>query len=222
VLGVLLLEHGRLYARVVQAYARERQAARMRLLTIAVESSTDAILTQTVDGIMTSWNPAAARLYGFTAGEAIGQPITLLVPPDREEEHQTMLAQVRRGERIAPCETIRVHKDGTRLDVSLTVSPITTPEGVVLGASIIARDMTAHKRLQAQLQHAQKMEALGQLTGGLAHDFNNMLGVIVGNLDLLADIVREHAVAQHRVWTAQRAALRAADLTRRLLAVARR
>jgi PAS domain S-box-containing protein len=222
VLGVLLLEHGRLYARVVQAYARERQVARMRLLTIAVESSTDAILTQTVDGIITSWNPAAARLYGFTAGEAIGQSIALIVPPDRREELQTMLAQVRRGERIAPCETSRVHKDGTRLDVSLTVSPITTPEGVVLGASAIARDMTAHKHLQAQLQHAQKMEALGQLTGGLAHDFNNMLGVIVGNLDLLADIVEEHAAAQRRIWTAQRAAFRAADLTRRLLAVARR
>jgi PAS domain S-box-containing protein len=222
VLGVLLLEHGTLYARLVTAYARERQAARLWLFSTAMESSADAILTQTLDGIMTSWNPAAAQLYGFAAAEAIGQPSELIVPPDRREELQAMLAQVRRGERIAPCETIRVHKDGTRLDVSLTMSPITTPEGVILGASAIARDVTAQKQLHEQLRHAQKMEAIGQLTGGLAHDFNNMLGVIVGNLDLLQEIVREHAVAQQRIRTAQRAALRAADLTRRLLAFARR
>jgi PAS domain S-box-containing protein len=222
VLGVLLLEHGTLYARLVTAYARERQAARLWLFSTAMESSADAILTQTLEGIMTSWNAAAAQLYGFAAGEAIGQPSDLIVPPDRREELQTMLAQVRRGERIAPIETIRLHKDGTRIDVSLTMSPITTPEGVILGASAIARDMTAQKQLHEQLRHAQKMEAIGQLTGGLAHDFNNMLGVIVGNLDLLADVVEEHAVAQQRIRTAQRAALRAADLTRRLLTFARR
>jgi PAS domain S-box-containing protein len=222
VLGVLLLEHGRLYACLVEASARERQAARMRLVTIAVESSTDAILTHTVDGIVTSWNPAATRLYGFTAAEVLGQPITLLVPPDRQEELQTLLAQVRRGARLEPLETIRGHKDGTRLDVALTVSPIMTPEGAVLGASVIARDMTAHKRLHAQLQHAQKMEALGQLTEGLAHDFNNMVGVIVGHLDLLADVVGEHAAALPHIRTAHKAARRAADLTRRLLTVARR
>jgi PAS domain S-box-containing protein len=222
VLGGLLLEHGTLYARLVTAYARERQAARMWLYSTAMESSADAILTQTLDGIITSWNPAAAQLYGFTAGEAIGQPSDLIVPPERREELQTMLAQVRCGERIVPFETMRVQKDGTRIDVSLTMSPITTPEGVILGVAAIARDMTAQKHLHEQLQHAQKMEAIGQLTGGLAHDFNNMLGVIVGNLDLLEDIVGEHAGAHQRIRTAQRAALRAADLTRRLLTFARR
>jgi PAS domain S-box-containing protein len=222
VLLVLLLEHGRLYARLIAAYARERQAARMRLVSIAVESSEDAILTQTVEGIMTSWNPAAHRLYGFTAGEAIGQPSDLIVPPDRRDELRTMLAQLRHGERIEPCETIRIHKDGTRIDVSLTMSPITTAEGVVLGASAIARDMTAQKQLQEQLRHAQKMEALGQLTGGLAHDFNNMLGVIMGHLELLEDAVGDNAVAVRRLQTIQRAAQRGADLTRRLLVFARR
>jgi PAS domain S-box-containing protein len=222
VLGVLLLEHGKLYTRLVAAYARERQAARMWLFSTAMESSVDAILTMTLDGIMMSWNPAAAQLYGFTPEEAIGRHSDLIVPPDRREELQRLLAQLRRGARIAPFETIRVHKDGTRLDVSLTVSPIMTPEGIVLGASAIARDITAQKQLQEQLRQAQKMEAIGQLTGGLAHDFNNMLGVIVGNLDLLADAVGAHAAAQQRIRTAQRAAFRAADLTQRLLAFARR
>jgi PAS domain S-box-containing protein len=212
----IVLAQARLHARVQQ------QAEQMRLLSIAVESSADAILTKTVDGLITSWNPAAERLYGFAAGEAIGHPIDLIVPPDRREELQTMLAQLQRGERIAPCETIRVRKDGTRLDIALTVSPITTPEGMVLGASAIARDMTAQKQLQEQLRQAQKMEAIGQLTGGLAHDFNNLLGVIVGNLDLLEDVVRAHAGALKRIQTAQRAAMRGADLTRRLLAFARR
>src|SRR4029453_460394 len=133
-------------------------------------------------------------------------------------ELRTMLAQLRHGERIEPCETIRVHKDGTRIDVSLTMSPITTAAGVVLGASPLARDMTAQKLLQEQLRHAQKMEALGQLTGGLAHDFNNMLGVIMGHLELLEDAVGDNAVAVRRLQTIQRAAQRGAALTRRVLA----
>jgi PAS domain S-box-containing protein len=212
---------------IVMAQARlldrvKHQAERMRLFSTVVESSVDAILTETVEGLMTGWNPAAERLYGFTVEEVMGQSSALLVPADRRDELQTIMEQLRRGERIAPFETIRVHKDGTQLDVSLTMSPVTTPEGVVLGVSTIARDITAQKQLQEQLRHAQKMETIGQLTVGLAHDFNNMLGVIVGNLDLLEDAVGENAVALKRIQTAQRAAMRGADLTRRLLAFARR
>jgi PAS domain S-box-containing protein len=212
----IVIAQARLHERV------KRQAERMRLFSTAVESSADAILTETLEGIITGWNPAAERLYGFAAGEAVGQSSTLLVPADRRDELRTIGEQLRRGERIEPFETIRVHKDGTRIDVALTMSPVTAPEGVVLGASAIARDITAQKQLREQLRHAQKMEAIGQLTGGLAHDFNNMLGVIMGNLDLLEDAVRENAVALTRIQTAQRAAMRGADLTRRLLAFARR
>jgi PAS domain S-box-containing protein len=212
---------------IVLAQARllehvKRQAERMRLFSTAVESSTDAILTETLAGIITGWNPAAERLYGFTAAEAVGQRSAILVPADRQDELRTIREQLRRGERIAPFETIRVQKDGTRIDVSLTMSPVTAPEGGVLGASAIARDITAQKQMHEQLRRAQKMEAIGQLTGGLAHDFNNLLGVIVGNLDLLEGAVGEHAVARKRIQTAQRAAMRGADLTRRLLAFARR
>jgi PAS domain S-box-containing protein len=212
----IVLAQARLHERLQQ------QAERMRLFSTVVESSADAILTETLEGIMTGWNPAAERLYGFTAAEAVGQRSTLIVPTDRQDELCMLEEQLRRGEQIAPCETIRVHKDGTRIDVSLTMSPVTDPEGVVLGVSAIARDITAQKQLQEQLRHAHKMEAIGQLTGGLAHDFNNLLGVIVGNLDLLEDVVGEHAIARKRIQTAQRAAMRGADLTRRLLAFARR
>lgn len=210
---------------LAQARLHERlkhQAERMRLFSTAVESSADAILTETMEGIMTGWNPAAERLYGFAAGDAVGQSSTLIVPEDRQDELRTMRAQMQRGERIAPFETIRMHKDGTRIDVSLTMSLVTTPAGIVLGTSTSARDITAQKQLHEQLRHAQKMEAIGQLTGGLAHDFNNMLGVIVGNLDLLEDRAGEDPRVLKRIQTAQRAALRAADLTRRLLAFARR
>jgi PAS domain S-box-containing protein len=161
---------------IAQARLHERvkhQAERMRLFSTVVESSADAILTETVEGMITGWNPAAARLYGFTAAEVMSQSSALLVPADRRDELQTNMEQLRRGAHIAPFETIRVHKDGTRLDVSLTMSPVTTLEGVVLGVSTIARDITAQKHLHEQLRHAQKMEAIGQLTGGLAHDFNN-------------------------------------------------
>jgi PAS domain S-box-containing protein len=212
----IVIAQARLHERV------KRQAERMRLFSTAVESSADAILTETLDGIITGWNPAAERFYGFAAGEAVGQRSALIVPADRQDELRTIGEQLRRGERIEPFETIRVQKDGTRIDVALTMSPVTVPGGGILGVSAIARDITAQKQLHEQLRHAQKMEAIGQLTGGLAHDFNNMLGVIVGNLDLLEDAVGEHAVARKRIQTAQRAALRAADLTRRLLAIARR
>jgi PAS domain S-box-containing protein len=180
------------------------------------------MLTETVEGVITGWNPAAEQLYGFTVEEAVGQPSSLLVPTDRRDELQMIAAQMRRGERIASFETVRMHKDGTRIDVSLTMSPVTTPEGAILGASAIARDITAQKQLREQLRQAQKMEAIGQLTGGVAHDFNNLLGVIMGNLDLLEDTVGAHAGALRRIQTAQRAARRGADLTRHLLAFARR
>ncbi|MGE3539130.1 MAG: MASE4 domain-containing protein [Candidatus Tectimicrobiota bacterium] len=213
VLLALLFEHGRLYA---------RQAERMWLYSTTVESSADAITTETRGGLITGWNPAATHLYGFTAAEAVGQRSTLIVPPDRQDELAAMVAQLRCSERLASFETIRLHKDGRRLDIALTMSPVTTPEGVVLGISNIARDITAQKQMREQLRQAQKMEAIGQLTGGLAHDFNNMLGVIIGNLDLLEDCLADDASALKRIRNAPRAALRGADLTGRLLAFARR
>ena len=123
---------------------RSGRTAAQRLAAI-VESSADAIIGKTLDGTITEWNPAAERLYGYSAEEAVGRPVTMLFPPDREEESMEILERIRRGERIQSLETIRLHKDGYALEVSLTISPIHDEDGTILGASTIARDVS-HQR----------------------------------------------------------------------------
>lgn len=115
-------------------------------LAQVVESTQDAVLSKDLDGIVTSWNPGAVRLYGYAESEAIGAHISFLVPPDRKGEEQEILDRVRRGELIETYETERIRKDGVRIDVSLTVSPIEHPSYGIVGASVIARDITAEAR----------------------------------------------------------------------------
>jgi PAS domain S-box-containing protein len=134
---------------------RKRAEAERALLAAIVASSEDAIIGKTLAGTITSWNAAAARLYGYAAEEAVGRPIGLIVPPDRADELATIMARLARGERIAHHETERVAKDGRRLAVSLTVSPIRDGAGRVVGASAIARDITAHRRAEAALRHSE-------------------------------------------------------------------
>lgn len=122
------------------------------LLAAIVHSSTDAIITKDLNGIITSWNKAAERLYGYTRDEAIGQPVTMLMPEDRLNEEPGILARIRRGESVDHYETIRVTKDGRLVDISLTVSPVHNQEGTVIGASKIARDITEKKRNEAELR----------------------------------------------------------------------
>jgi PAS domain S-box-containing protein len=112
-----------------------------------VESSDDAIIGQKLDGIITSWNPAAERMYGYTSEEIIGEPISLLIPNDRSSEMDANLAKIKAGQHVEHHETIRVRKDGTRIPISLTVSPIHYPDGEITGASGIGRDLT-------ELEHA--------------------------------------------------------------------
>jgi PAS domain S-box-containing protein len=113
------------------------------LLAALVESSQDAIVAKTLDGIITYWNPAAEQLFGYTAAEAIGESILLLTPDDRRDEEQRLLESLREGKRIADHDTVRVRKDGTHLRVSLNLSPLRSSDGTVVGGATIARDMTA-------------------------------------------------------------------------------
>ncbi len=117
-----------------------------------VESSEDAIISKDLNGVITSWNKSAERLFGYTEQEAIGQPVIMLIPPDRLNEEPTILQRIRRGERIDHYETIRRHKDGKLLDISLTVSPIRDSEGKIVEASKIARDISERKRMEAELK----------------------------------------------------------------------
>jgi len=124
---------------------------RLRSLASIVETSDDAIVSKNLDGVITSWNRGAEHVFGYTAGEVIGQPITIVIPGNRRNEEREILTRIRRGERIDHYETVRQRKDGSLIVVSLTVSPLKNAEGKIVGASKIARDITEQKRNQEQI-----------------------------------------------------------------------
>ncbi|MGE3541234.1 MAG: PAS domain S-box protein [Candidatus Tectimicrobiota bacterium] len=138
---------------------RQAEEARMHLAAI-VSSSEDAIFSKTLDGLITSWNHGAERLYGYTAAEMIGQSLALLMPPDLSDELPRILAQLRDGEPINHYETQRLHRDGTRLDVALTISPMRNSAGQIIGASTIAHDITMRKQAEAELERRRQETAL--------------------------------------------------------------
>ena len=123
------------------------------MLSAIVDSSDDAIISKDLNGVITSWNKSAEWLFGYTADEAVGRPITMLIPPDRLDEEPKILQQLKRGERVDHFETIRMRKDGSRLNISLTISPVKGADGRIVGASKIARDITERKRAQEALQN---------------------------------------------------------------------
>ncbi|HEX5653106.1 MAG TPA: PAS domain S-box protein [Chitinophagaceae bacterium] len=125
-------------------------------LAAIVESSVDAIISKTLEGIITSWNHSAQKLFGYTAEEMIGQPITFLIPPDRLEEETLIINRIRKGERVESFDTLRMTKDGRLIDISLTISPIRDPRGNIIGASKIARDITGARTLNKALEEKEE------------------------------------------------------------------
>jgi PAS domain S-box-containing protein len=353
VLAALLVNHIALQAQLSRlletlrrqaASDRNRHTERERLFSAVVESSNDAIITKALDGTITGWNRAAERLFGFTAAEAVGNRIDIIVPPDRHAEVREILDRIAGGDAIEHYETLRLHKDGREVNVSLRISPIRSAEGEIVGASKTARDISESKKTQkalnqeieerrrifetsqdlilvtdtagnfvqvspssmtilgyepaemighsavefihpddldstrqemrsarrgqhmrnfetryvhkdgqavtltwmgtwsepvrrhffvgrdltekraaeAQFRQAQKMEAVGQLTGGIAHDFNNILTVITGTIEILTDAVADRPQLLAIAKMIDEAADRGADLTKHLLAFARK
>jgi PAS domain S-box-containing protein len=352
VLGVLLLDNVALQAAMARllrserrraAFERNHHASREQLFSAVVESSNDAIIAKAMDGTVTAWNTAAERLFGYPASEAVGRHIAGLIQPDRGEV-DGILARIARGEEIKDFETVRQRKDGQKIDVSLSIAPIRSASGTIIGASEIAHDITERKRTQrallresaerqqifensqdlilvsntagtvlqvspsvstilgyqpeemigrnavefinpqdlelarlglraarsgrqlrsfetrynhksgrpvtlnwlgtwsetarryyfvgrdltdlhaaeAQFRQAQKMDAIGQLTGGVAHDFNNILTVITGTIGVLAEAVADRPELASIAKLIDEAAERGAQLTKYLLAFARK
>ena len=198
---------------------RELRDSQNRLALI-VDSSQDAIIGKNLDGIITQWNKGAEQMYGYTAMEMIGQNVSVLCLPERPDEIPGILEKIRRGERVSYFESVRLTKDGRRLNVSIAVSPIYDTEGRVVGASAIGRNITAQKKIEDQLRQSQKMEAIGRLAGGVAHDFNNLLGIVTACTELLSSHVESESLEY--VENIREAAKRGASLTRQLLAFSRR
>jgi PAS domain S-box-containing protein len=201
---------------------RKQAEAGLHRLAALVESSDDAIIGQALDGTIMTWNAGAERLFGYTAPEAVGRHFPLLVQGDGQAELSGLFERVLRGDRVVNYETVGVTKAGTRVDVSLSISPIKDVDGTILGMSAIGRDITQRKCLEAQLHQAQKMEAIGALAGGIAHDFNNLLNIIVGDAELAAVRIPDTSPAQDHLRDLLAAAQRATDLVRQILTFSRR
>lgn len=209
-----------LYGTLQDITERKRVELQSLWLASIVESSEDAIISTTLDGIVTSWNRGAETMFGYAAEEVIGTPIARLLPATRREDEAEIFATVRRGESRSSFETSRVRKDGRVIEVSVTVSPIRDGRGAVVGASTMERDVSDQKTLERQFLRAQRMESIGTLAGGIAHDLNNVLSPIMLSLEMFR-MTATDASSRELLDTIQLSAQHGADLVRQVLTFAR-
>ncbi len=218
-------------------YRQSCEMANSRLAAI-VNSSDDAIIGKTLNGVITDWNRGAEYIFGYTAGEMIGQPISVLLPPDHDDETVHILDKIKRGERVEHYETRRRRKDGAIIDVSITVSPVWDDAGKLVAASKVARDVTAAKQsqaillerataqqqvhdLQAELFHMSRVTAMGEMASTLAHELNQPLTAVAGYLRGIRRLLgtpetMDIALLRDAADRAVEQALRAGQIIRRL------
>jgi two-component system cell cycle sensor histidine kinase/response regulator CckA len=235
----VLLGKGAIYVdpwgqrRLEEADARERAArdvaeAHRATLATVVEHTDDAVIGLTPDGDITAWNGGAERLFGYAAQEILGEPVAMLADGADRDEQANVLSRTRRGERGLAYEARRRRKDGTPVEVSLTITPIPDRAGTVIGASVVARDITAAKEgaerqraIEERTNQAQRMESLGKLAGGVAHDFNNILAIIANFTDFAIEETADRPSVQADLMQVRTAVERATNLTRQLLTFTR-
>lgn len=164
-------------------------------LAAIVDSADDAIASKNLNGIVSSWNQGAYRMFGYTSEEMVGRPMLTIIPKELHYEEDEILRKLRAGERIDHYETTRQKKNGDRIDVSVTISPIRDGAGIVIGASKIARDISDRKRIERMLIQSEKLAATGRMAATIAHEINNPLEAVM-NLIFLA---RQHSAAEGKV-----------------------
>ena len=208
---------------------RKQAETKLHQLKSVVDSTHDAIISKTMNGIITSWNPGAEKIFGYTAEEATGQVMQMLIPPDRANEEVDILAKISRGEKIENFETIRQCKNGRLIDIAVSISPIRDDSGSIVGATNVTQDVTERKRgdakrvqLEEQLRESQKMEMIGTLAGGIAHDFNNIIASILGNTELALEDAANNPLVLESVDEIRKAGNRARSLVQQILTFSRR
>jgi PAS domain S-box-containing protein len=165
--------------------AMQREARLLQRLAAIVESSDDAIISKDLNGMVTSWNSGAQRMFGYTAEEIIGRPVMAIIPQELQGDEAMILNKIRSGENIDHFETVRLSKSGERIDVSLSISPMKDERGHVIGAAKIARDITQNKKIEQSLRTTEKLAAAGRMAATVAHEINNPLEAVT-NLIYLA------------------------------------
>jgi two-component system, cell cycle sensor histidine kinase and response regulator CckA len=222
---------------VFRDITEQKQAWEMKeLLAAIVRSSQDAMISSSLAGIIQTWNASAERLFGYRADEMIGQSITRMLPENEIPRRNNMMQQLLHQHSATPFESVYLAKDGRRVDVSILFSPIHDSDGVLIGWSKVARDISAQKRAEEELsrqaealkqseerfRQSQKMEAIGKLAGGVAHDFNNLLTVINGYSEMILGSLSENDELSPLVKEVIKAGEKSAGLTRQLLAFSRK
>jgi PAS domain S-box-containing protein len=198
---------------------RKQVEAKNQQLAALVESAEDAIVGIDLERRITVWNKGAERLYGYSAQEMIGSATSSLIPPELEDEARLMRERLMRGEQITHFETTRLRKGGSRITVSLTLAAVRDSDGRFMGMASVARDITAQKALQVQLNRAQRLESLATLAGGVAHQFNNINTIVRGYLEMMQAEKELPARVATCVEAACAGVQRAVDITDHLLAL---
>ncbi len=187
------------------------------LLESIVQSSDDAIITKTLDGIITSWNPAAERIFGYRPEEIVGTSILNLIPEDLQSEEQTIIEKIQSGKRIDHFETVRLTRGGERLDVSVTISPLKDASGKVVGASKVLHNIGERKRMEKNLLQAEKIAATGKMAATIAHEINNPLESVLNLIYLARANASDTEQVVSYLNTAEEELLRVAHIAKQTL-----